>query len=182
MHSRLKLLGIITGVGLASAALAAGCGSDSSGGGGGGSGGVGATGGADSGLGGSSGSGGQAGQAGSGGLAGSGGVAGAAGSGGSAGSGPGTQLEIVECNKTLTPPAQGTCEVTQAGSKGLRLVGTVLAPQQVLHGGEVVIDENGMITCVACDCGSDPAAAAASASTGRARHSATISAPRAAAP
>ena len=32
------------------------------------------------------------------------------------------------------------------------LRGTVLAPEEVLHGGEVLIDERGVIVCAACDC------------------------------
>jgi hypothetical protein len=70
---------------------------------------------------------------------------------------------VTECNKTLTPPASGTCEVTATGTKGVRLVGNVLAPQEVFHGGEVLIDETGVIRCVACDCST--AAGATDAST-----------------
>ena len=61
--------------------------------------------------------------------------------------------------KTLAPSA-GLCS-TKAGQKGVRLVGTVLAPQEILRGGEVLIDESGTITCVGCDCSSAPGAATA---------------------
>jgi cytosine/adenosine deaminase-related metal-dependent hydrolase len=99
-----------------------------------------------------------------GGAAGGGGMAGAAGSGGTAGSGPGTQLVVTEC-KTLTAPSSGLCDTTAGSSKAIRLVGTVLAPQEVLHGGEVLIDDKGMIACVGCDCSNAPGAAQASTVT-----------------
>lgn len=127
----------------------------------GGSGALGGLGGNDSGLGGTSG-GGTGGVAGGG----AGGTAGAGGStGGSGGVGPGTALVVTECGKTLTPPAQGTCEVTSTGTKGVRLVGTVLGPQEVFHGGEVLIDDTGVIRCVACDCSSTAGASDASTVT-----------------
>ena len=134
----------------------AGCGSDDTGGntGGagafGGSGGIGGIGAADSGLGGAGGQGGA-----------TGGASGAGGLGGEGGMGPGTKLEVVDCQKTLTPPAAGVCEVTTPGTQGLRLVGTVLAPQKLYRGGEVTVDASGNITCVACDC----SASAANATT-----------------
>ena len=114
---------------------------------------------------GSPGTGGVAATGGAGGMAGSGGVAGSggiAGSGGAAGAGPGVEAKVVDCKKTLTPPAKGVCEVEKAGTAGLRLVGTVLGPNTIYRGGEVVIDGAGQVTCVACDCGADPAAATAS--------------------
>ncbi len=128
-----------------------GCGSDDTGGNTGGAGAFGGTGGlggigaADSGLGGA----GQGGQAGA--------TGGAGGMGGEGGMGPGTKLEVVDCQKTLTPPASGVCEVTTPGTQGLRLVGTVLAPQKIYRGGEVTVDANGNITCVACDCSASAA-------------------------
>ncbi|MFO0569917.1 MAG: amidohydrolase family protein [Polyangiaceae bacterium] len=135
-----------------------GCGDDGGGGGGGqgnlgGSGNVGGT--TDGGGAGGS-TGGVAG-GGSGGLAGSAGSGGSGGSGGSV-TGPGTDLKVTEC-KTVTAGAD-LCNVT-AGQKGIRFVGTVLAPQEVLHGGEVLIDDKGVITCVGCDCSTASGAAAA---------------------
>jgi cytosine/adenosine deaminase-related metal-dependent hydrolase len=57
---------------------------------------------------------------------------------------------VTEC-RDLPPVASGTCEV-QAGSTGTLLEGTVLVPGQVFHGGQVLIDGTGVITCVGCDC------------------------------
>ncbi|MEZ4219578.1 MAG: amidohydrolase family protein [Polyangiaceae bacterium] len=145
----MRLATCVGSVGLACALVAfTACGSDDSpsGGGSGGygaigaTGGVGATGGADSGVDGSAGVGGQSGSGGLGGSAGEGGM------------GPGTDLEIVDCQKTLTPPSSGVCEVTTPGTQGFRLVGTVLAPTKLYRGGEVTVDGSGNITCVACDC------------------------------
>jgi cytosine/adenosine deaminase-related metal-dependent hydrolase len=154
--------GFVLGLSVLAFAFVA-CGGDDGGGGGGsgtgGSGALGGLGGNDSGLGGTAG-GGTGGVAGGG----TGGIAGAGGStGGSGGVGPGTDLVVTECGKTLTPPAQGTCEVTTTGTKGVRLVGNVLGPQEVFHGGEVLIDDTGVIRCVGCDCSS--AAGASDAST-----------------
>ncbi|MBK8995553.1 MAG: amidohydrolase family protein [Myxococcales bacterium] len=139
-------------------ACASGCGDDG-GGGGGGSGNLGGGGN----VGGSGGSGGSGGATGgsagsSGGAAGAGGQAGGGGTGGTT-VGPGTALKVTEC-KTLSASSGGLCSV-QSGQKGLRLVGTVLAPQEVLRGGEVLLDEHGVITCVGCDCGGAPGAATA---------------------
>ena len=60
------------------------------------------------------------------------------------------------------PPAEGVCEVTTVGTGGLLLRGTVLTPNRVLRNGEVLIDAEGVITCVDCDCSGAPGAAAAS--------------------
>src|SRR5262245_43932736 len=135
----------------ASIVLAAACGGDEGGGrsggkdGGSGKGGVGGAdgGGLTGGEGGVGGTGGISGAAGAGtgGSAGGGGIAGgggSAGSGGTGAQGPGTALKTTEC-KTLTP-ASAICSETKTGTVGLKLVGTVLAPQEILHGGEVLID------------------------------------------
>jgi cytosine/adenosine deaminase-related metal-dependent hydrolase len=61
--------------------------------------------------------------------------------------------EVVECDAfPIAPAASGTCEVTSAGSGGFRLRGTVLTPEGVLRGGEVLVREDGTIACVDCDC------------------------------
>jgi cysteine-rich repeat protein len=70
---------------------------------------------------------------------------------------------IVECAHASDPPlTSGTCAVT-AGSTAQLFTGTVLQPGRVLHGGQVLVDGDGVIQCVDCDCGS--AAAAAGATT-----------------
>ncbi len=55
------------------------------------------------------------------------------------------------CPKALPAPATGTCDITK-GSGGTVLRGTVIAPDQVFVGGEVVLDGQGVIACVGCDC------------------------------
>jgi cytosine/adenosine deaminase-related metal-dependent hydrolase len=72
------------------------------------------------------------------------------------------QPKVTECTRApLTPPATGTCGVTKPGTAGKVLQGTVLAPDELLHRGEILFDDTGSILCVACDCSADPAYAAA---------------------
>lgn len=89
-------------------------------------------------------------------------MAGAGGQGGTGGTPPPIE-PVVECpGDPLVPPADGTCEVVQQGTTGLLLRGTVLAPDQTFHRGEVLVDGAGRIQCVGCDCSAEPAAADAS--------------------
>lgn len=77
---------------------------------------------------------------------------------------PWPAVTIVECGALPAPPAGERCAVQPAagGSKSILLRGAVLLPDQVLRGGEVLIDETGAIACVSCDCHSrEPAAATA---------------------
>jgi hypothetical protein len=63
---------------------------------------------------------------------------------------------VSNCMRPAIPPAQsGLCDVT-AGTKGKLLRGTVLLEHEVLHTGEVLIDDGGSIVCAACDCSSSP--------------------------
>ncbi len=55
------------------------------------------------------------------------------------------------CPKALPSPTSGTCDITK-GSGSTVLRGTVIAPDQVYVGGEVVLDGKGVIACVGCDC------------------------------
>ncbi len=55
------------------------------------------------------------------------------------------------CPKALPSPKAGTCDVSK-GSATKVIRGTVLAPDQVYVGGEVVIDDKGKMVCVGCDC------------------------------
>lgn len=52
---------------------------------------------------------------------------------------------------TLAPLQSGTCAVT-SGSGEVLIEGDVLAPATVFRGGQVLVDANGVITCVGCDC------------------------------
>lgn len=79
--------------------------------------------------------------------------------------GPGTALTVTDCGTSLSPLAQGVCAVTHSGTSGLMLRGTVLKPNEVLHGGELLIDAHGVIQCAACDCSQSAGAATASVVT-----------------
>jgi imidazolonepropionase-like amidohydrolase len=74
---------------------------------------------------------------------------------------PPDPVVVCDMNPPLTPPAEGTCEVTKPGTAGLLLRGTVLAPAQVFENGMVLIDAAGVIACVGCDCADHPQAAEA---------------------
>lgn len=83
---------------------------------------------------------------------------------GDMGTGPRDPVMTVECGALPAAPAGERCAVqpSAAGKKSILLRGSVLLPDQVLHGGEVLVDENGTIACVGCDCHShEPAAAEA---------------------
>jgi cysteine-rich repeat protein len=68
---------------------------------------------------------------------------------------------MIECpGASSTPLPSGTCQVT-AGSGAQLFTGSVLLPGRVLHGGQVLVDDKGIIQCVDCDCTSATAAAGA---------------------
>jgi cytosine/adenosine deaminase-related metal-dependent hydrolase len=113
---------------------------------------------------GGSGQGGSAGGAGGGQSSSSKGGSGHGGAGG--GDHPQPPMPVVECpGAPLAPPASGTCEVTTEGKSGLLFRGTVLAPDEVLHRGEVLVDAGGTIVCADCDCSKAPGYADASVVT-----------------
>ncbi len=60
-----------------------------------------------------------------------------------------TTMEVV-C-PALDPVPDGTCAVT-AGSAAKLIHGTVLVPGKIYRGGSVLVDAEGIIQCVACDC------------------------------
>jgi cysteine-rich repeat protein len=57
---------------------------------------------------------------------------------------------VVTC-ESLAPLPSGTCEVTPGDATKL-LVGDVLVPGTVYVGGQVLVDAQGVISCVGCDC------------------------------
>lgn len=63
-------------------------------------------------------------------------------------------------NPPLTPPANGTCTVT-AGDQNLLIRGDLVAPQGLLENAQLLIDQNGVIVCAACDCSASPGFATA---------------------
>lgn len=73
---------------------------------------------------------------------------------------PGTRCTA--CDVPLADPGQSRCSVSP-GSNGLTLIrGDVLAAGEVFEGGSVLVDANGVITCVGCGC---PAASGADEAT-----------------
>jgi cytosine/adenosine deaminase-related metal-dependent hydrolase len=74
------------------------------------------------------------------------------------------QPKVTECGTQL-PASSAVCEITKTGTGAKVLRGNVLAPEETLHGGEILIDPNGTILCAACSCSSNPAYAAASVIT-----------------
>jgi cytosine/adenosine deaminase-related metal-dependent hydrolase len=65
------------------------------------------------------------------------------------------QPRVTECRTVVAPVAGEVCQiarVAQAGGRGLVLRGTILAPNETFHGGEVVVGDDGLIACVGCDC------------------------------
>lgn len=66
--------------------------------------------------------------------------------------------------RDLPAAADGVCDVTP-GSGALLLRGNVLAPDEILEGGEVLLSASGTIVCVGCDCGAEPEAAGATVVT-----------------
>jgi hypothetical protein len=69
---------------------------------------------------------------------------------------PNAPFKVTECNQpAIPPPSSGTCSVTD-GTSGKLLRGTVLAPNEVLHRGEVLVDDTGTIVCASCDCSAAP--------------------------
>lgn len=76
-------------------------------------------------------------------------------SGDGSASSPNATPPTTTCAKSLPQPTSGTCDVTK-GSATKVIRGTVLAPDQVYVGGEVVIDDKGKMICVGCDCASSP--------------------------
>lgn len=70
-----------------------------------------------------------------------------------------TATVITVCPHAADPaPAGSVCSVN-AGSSALLLTGTVLVPGEVFRGGQVLVDDAGMIQCVGCDCSAAATAA-----------------------
>jgi large repetitive protein len=68
-----------------------------------------------------------------------------------------TTSNVTLCGTPAAQPSPG-CTVT-AGSSARLFTATVLLPGQVLKNGQVLVDGNGTIQCVACDCSSQAAGA-----------------------
>ena len=61
---------------------------------------------------------------------------------------------IIEC-RTLPEPASGACDFTP-GEGRLLIRADLLAPAGVLINGELLIGDDGRISCSACDCSETP--------------------------
>jgi cytosine/adenosine deaminase-related metal-dependent hydrolase len=72
------------------------------------------------------------------------------------------QPKVTECTRDVQV-TDSTCGATTTGTTAFKVFrGTVLAPEEVLHKGEVLVDDAGKIQCVGCDCSTHPAYATAS--------------------
>lgn len=71
---------------------------------------------------------------------------------------------VIECAHAADAPLpSGVCAVTAGTSAQLITGGSVLVPGKIFHGGQVLVDDSGVIQCVDCDCTASPAAAGATA-------------------
>ena len=62
----------------------------------------------------------------------------------------------VTCPGPVPPaPPEGVCAVT-AGNAALRIQGDLLTPNGVISNGQMVVGNDGLIACVACDCSGHP--------------------------
>ncbi|HZF50067.1 MAG TPA: DUF4215 domain-containing protein [Polyangiaceae bacterium] len=66
----------------------------------------------------------------------------------------------IQCGDLPPGPAGGACEVVPGDGRKL-LAGTVLVPGTIYRGGQVLVDEQGVIACVGCDCASKASGATA---------------------
>jgi len=71
--------------------------------------------------------------------------------------------EIIVCSE-LAPRDGDLCELS-AGGENTVLRGTILTPDSIYVGGDVVVGTDGKIACVGCDCASAPAAIGATVVT-----------------
>jgi hypothetical protein len=73
---------------------------------------------------------------------------------------------VVEACATPVPAATtGVCDVVVGTTDTMLISGTVLAPDTTYEDGHVLLDGDGMIVCVGCDCAADPLAAGATTVT-----------------
>ncbi|MFT4623052.1 MAG: cytosine/adenosine deaminase-related metal-dependent hydrolase [Myxococcota bacterium] len=72
---------------------------------------------------------------------------------------------VVDCGTVLDEPAEGLCNASPGAGDATVLRGRVLAPDEVLVGGEVLVDAAGDIVCVGCDCSAEAEYADASVVT-----------------
>ncbi len=59
---------------------------------------------------------------------------------------------LVQCDNPVPAASSGVCDVTPGTAGGLLIRGIVLTPEAIYRDGGVLVDSEGMITCVGCDC------------------------------
>jgi cysteine-rich repeat protein len=72
-----------------------------------------------------------------------------------------TPTPVTQCAALPAVSSGATCEVTRAGNGARLFQGVVLKDTGVLHGGQVLVDAQGLIQCAECDCSGAPGAAEA---------------------
>jgi hypothetical protein len=75
---------------------------------------------------------------------------------GEPGDGDGDVPALIDCQNPLDPPSEGVCTAEGQAGGTLLIQGDVLTPETVFVNGGGVLIENGIITCVGCDCTVDP--------------------------
>ena len=74
--------------------------------------------------------------------------------------------EITECeDHPLAGPGDGTCDVEAGTGRAMLIRGAVMTPRGILRGGQVLVNEEGTLSCVDCDCTGHPDAADAAVLT-----------------
>jgi cytosine/adenosine deaminase-related metal-dependent hydrolase len=63
---------------------------------------------------------------------------------------------VTACGNPVPPVSDGVCAATPGSNGAILLRGTVLTDEGILEDGTVLLDENGDIACVGCDCSSEP--------------------------
>jgi len=74
---------------------------------------------------------------------------------------PGATSNVESCGSLGNAPANGTCTVTAGTNAYTAYRGVVLGPDTVFDGGEVLVDDKGVIVCAGCSCSTDANYAAA---------------------
>lgn len=74
-----------------------------------------------------------------------------------------TPSSVIQClgANTAALASGATCEVTRTGSAWRLFTGMVLKDGETLQGGQVLVDDQGVIQCAACDCSASAGAAEA---------------------
>ncbi len=70
-----------------------------------------------------------------------------------------TAPTVTDCGRPVSPAADGTCRFVDGTGPAILLTGTVLTPEEAFVGGQVLVDADGRVACVGCDCDASAAAA-----------------------